>query len=219
MKSPFALICDMWRCASSLIVQITRTDHVMLKCLLLYWFFCRVVERQGQPSHLAASPNNVTVIREVYENGSAMEYFAMQLDFALDSGVNTIIIEPSRLGRETTQWLRIGCFLRRMALVSGSASIIAGAFGQDSACLPLGTLAGIASTVYIASWRPDPCALYRVERNVQQLQRLPLPEVSCTQPVVLVRCNRMRLKNGLHDSVSAAALAVCLWRLYRWYYN
>ena len=129
--------------------------------------------------------DSVRVIREVYENGQATEYFAMQLDYALDSGVCTIVIEPSRLGRETSQWLTIGSLLRRSALVMGSVSLLSGTMGRDWICLPSGALATIMSMLHVVSWRPDPCSRYRVERNTRQLQRLPLHDVTSSAPSLL----------------------------------
>lgn len=161
------------------------------------------------------SNNCVTVIREVYENGLAAEYFAMQLDYALESGIRTIVIEPSRLGRETAHWLSIGNMLRRSAFAAGSLCLISGAFGKDSICLPLGALATAMSSVYIISWRPDPCSRYRVEKSAHRLQCLPLHDVTCTSPVVLVKCNHGLLRTGLYDSVGIATLAVCAWRIYK----
>jgi len=163
----------------------------------------------------ASTSNSVRVIREVYENGQASEYFAMQLDYALESGVGTIVIEPSRLGRETSQWLAIGSLLRRSALVMGSVSVLSGALDRDWLCLPLGALATVMSTLHVVSWRPDPCSRYRVERNTRQLQRLPLHGVTCSAPVVLVKCENLFLRNVCYDSVSFASVLVGSWRLYK----
>lgn len=159
--------------------------------------------------------NGVTVIREIYENGLATEYFAMQLDYALDSGIGTIIIEPSRLGRETSHWLTVGNVLRRSALMTGSLSLATRLAGRDSVSLALGAVASALSVVHIVSWRPDPCSRYRVERSKRRLQQLPLNGVSCSGPVVLVKCNHGTLRNCLTDTVSLATLATCCWQLYK----
>jgi len=157
------------------------------------------------------------VIREVYENGLASEFFALQLDYALDAGAQVIVIEPSRLGRETSQWLAIGTGLRRAALSACSLSLVAAALRRDGACLLCAAAAAALATVYAVSWRPDPCSRYHVERDTRQLQRLPLCDVGCTAPVVLVRREHSRLRHGIYGSLAAATVAVCAWRMYRWH--
>jgi len=125
-----------------------------------------------------------------------------------------IVIEPSRLGRETAQWLAIGAGLRRSALLTCSLSMLAAALRRDGACLLCAAATGMMATVYAVSWRPDPCSKYRVERNSRQLQRLPLRDVACTTPVVLVRREHSRLRHSIYGSVALATLGVCAWRMY-----
>jgi len=165
----------------------------------------------------AAGCDGCVVIREVYENGLASEFFALQLDYALDAGAEVIVIEPSRLGRETAQWLAIGAGLRRSALSAWSLSLVAAVLRHDGAGLLCAAAASALGTVYVVSWRPDPCSEYRVERNSRQLQRLPLRDVACTTPVVLVRREHSRLRLGVYSSVAIASLGVCAWRMFSWY--
>lgn len=167
-----------------------------------------------RPVPPAAGSDGCVVIREVYENGLATEYFALQLDYALDAGAPVIVIEPSRLGRETVQWLGIGTGLRRSSLLAWSLSVLAAALRRDGVCLLCAAAAGAMATVYVVSWRPDPCSQYRVERNLRQLQRLPLRDVACTTPVVLVRREHSRLRHGIYGSVAIATLGVCAWRMF-----
>lgn len=170
-----------------------------------------VVPRPVPPG---AVSDGCVVIREVYENGLASEFFALQLDYALDAGAQVIVIEPSRLGRETAQWLAIGAGLRRSALSAWSLSLLAAALRYDGAALLCAAAGSAMATVYAVSWRPDPCSQYRVERNSRQLQRLPLRDVACTTPVVLVRREHSRLRHGVYGSVAVATLGVCAWRMY-----
>lgn len=170
-----------------------------------------------RPVPPAASTGECVVIREVYENGLASEFFALQLDYALDAGARVIVIEPSRLGRETSQWLAIGTGLRRSALLTCSLSLLAAALRHDGACLLCAATAGAMATVYAMSWRPDPCSGYRVEKDSRRLQRLPLQDVACTTPVVLVRRRHSRLRRGVYGSVAIATAAVCAWRVYSWH--
>lgn len=173
-----------------------------------------VVPRPVPP---AVGSDGCVIIREVYENGLASEFFALQLDYALDAGAPVIVIEPSRLGRETVQWLAIGTGLRHVALSACSLSLIAAALHHDGTCLFSATAATALATVYAVSWRPDPCSNYRVEKDSRQLQRLPLRDVGCTAPVVLVRREHSRLRHGIYSFVALMTAAVCAWRVYRWH--
>jgi len=167
-----------------------------------------------RPVPPAVGSDSCVVIREVYENGLATEYFALQLDYALDAGAQVIVIEPSRLGRETAQWLAIGTGLRRTAISAWSLSLLAATLRRDGVCLCCAATAAAMATVYAVSWRPDPCSQYRVERNSRQLQRLPLRDVACTTPVVLVRGEHSRLRHGIYGSVALASMGICVWRIY-----
>ena len=170
-----------------------------------------------RPIPPAAGSGGCIVIREVYENGLASEFFALQLDYALDAGAPVIVIEPSRLGRETAQWLSIGAALRHAAVATWSLSLVSAALRHDGTAFLCGAVAGAAATVYTVSWRPDPCSAYRVERDDRQLQRLPLRDVACSTPVVLVRREHSRLRHGVYVSVLLATLGIYSWRGYRWY--
>jgi len=170
-----------------------------------------VVPRPVPP---AGASDGCVVIREVYENGLASEFFALQLDYALDAGAQVIVIEPSRLGRETAQWLAIGTGLRHSALSAWLLSLFAAALRYDGTSLFCAAAGSAMATMYAVSWRPDPCSGYRVERNSRQLQRLPLRDVACTTPVVLVRREHSGLRHGIYSTVAVATLGVCAWRMY-----
>ena len=104
-----------------------------------------------RPVPPAVGSSGCIVIREVYENGLASEFFALQLDYALDAGAPVIVIEPSRLGRETAQWLAIGAGLRHAALSACALSLLTAALHHDGACLLCATAAGALATVYAVS--------------------------------------------------------------------
>ena len=44
------------------------------------------------------------------------------------AGCRTIIIEPTRLGEETSRWISMGNFLRKTSLISGCGAFILGMF-------------------------------------------------------------------------------------------
>lgn len=68
----------------------------------------------------------VQLIREIYETDNAHEHFISELDKALISKADYIIIEPSKLGDETGRWIMVGNCLNKTAIVSGVASIASG---------------------------------------------------------------------------------------------
>lgn len=71
-------------------------------------------------------PDDVAVIREVYDSENAEEVFEMQLERALQAGCRTIVIEPNRLGDETGRWIMVGNCLHKTAVLSGIGSLTAG---------------------------------------------------------------------------------------------
>ena len=161
--------------------------------------------------------NSCFVIREVYENGSAWEYFENQLDYALESKVKTIAIEPTKLGKETAKWISLGNWLQRASVFSGIGCLICGTCWPDVgiAFLPFGFTSVICAGVYGVSWQTDPCCKYQVERDIRKLQKLPMWNVTSSDPVVLVRRNDM--PRFLYATLAIASLGLCTWRLYNWY--
>ncbi|XP_026676549.1 transmembrane protein 11-B, mitochondrial [Diaphorina citri] len=61
------------------------------------------------------------IISEVYDGDS--DGFELQLDNALDENYKIIIIEPSKLGDETTRWIAVGNWIHKVAVFSGLGSI------------------------------------------------------------------------------------------------
>lgn len=66
------------------------------------------------------------IISEVYDGDS--DGFELQLDNALDENYKIIIIEPNKLGDETTRWIACGNWIHKVAVTSGLGSIFVGEF-------------------------------------------------------------------------------------------
>lgn len=62
----------------------------------------------------------------MYEDQDSYEKFIAELDKALDERYETIIIEPCKVGDETSRWIRVGNCLHKTATISGLASVAAG---------------------------------------------------------------------------------------------
>lgn len=104
------------------------------------------------------------VIREVYDNGVAFEKFEAELDKALESKVDYIIIEPTRLGDETGRWIYVGNCLHKTAVISGICSVISGLIWQDKPLFstPMCVISVFCTGLYTVSWNYDPCCQYQV---------------------------------------------------------
>ncbi|XP_074647223.1 transmembrane protein 11-A, mitochondrial-like [Tubulanus polymorphus] len=163
---------------------------------------------------------NYVIIHEIYEHEDAHIEFENELERALEAEVETIIIEPTKLGDETAKWITVGNCLHKTAVLAGLSSfIVAAALPTASfGYIPLGCTSVVCSSVYAISWQFDPCCKYQVEYNPKKLQKLPLHNLGSSSPVVLVRKNDRRRKI-LHNSISLAAGAFCIWKFYSWYSN
>lgn len=171
--------------------------------------------RNNHVPSLVQPQNGYFIIKEVYENGSATEYFENQLEYALEAKVKVIVIEPSKLANETAKWIALGNWLRRTSIVSGVGCLVSGAIfpDKDYVYLPLGFLGCMLAGVYSISWQLDPCCNYQVERDRKQLQKLPLRSISSSQPVVLVRKSTTK-KSVVLGTITVATVTFCAWRWY-----
>lgn len=160
--------------------------------------------------------HDVAVIQEVYDGEYSPELFENELERALYVGVSTIIIEPARLGEETSRWIIFGNCLHKTAVLSGFGSVLSGFIWPDKLylCCPLGAISFFCAGLYTVSWQSDPCCKYQVENDVEKIRRLRLKEVVSGAPVVLVRRDDTRRKI-LHSSLALVAVSTCLWRLYK----
>ena len=158
------------------------------------------------------------IIHEIYENDGASAYFESKLEAALEARLQTIVIEPSRLGDETARWIAVGNGLHKTAVLSAVGCLAAGAAVPDRAyvALPLGLVSAVCAGVYAASWQFDPCCRYQVESDPAHLQRLPLHSLTSSSPVVLVRRDDCR-RRALHNVLASLAAAYCVWRIYTGY--
>lgn len=170
----------------------------------------------GDRSDRVLHASNIAIIREVYDGPDSQEFFAMELEKALDSSCAVIVIEPSQLGDETARWITVGNALHKTAVLSGLSSIVTGFVWPQTVVpqAPLGIFSVLCTGLYTASWQFDHCVKYQVERDPKKLARLPiLSALTAASPVVLVRKDDTRRKI-LHCSVSMAAAALCVYRLY-----
>ena len=164
------------------------------------------------------SQDNYAIIREIYENDNASEYFENELEQALDNEVNYIIIEPSKLGEETARWIRVGNCLHKTSVLAGVTGLTTGLIWPDKGLVyfPMCFLSTVCAGVYMISWQFDPCCKYQVEYDTKRLQKLPLQKLTSSSPVVLMRRDDTRRKI-LHTTVSLFGTAYCAWKFYDWF--
>ncbi|XP_038216036.1 transmembrane protein 11 homolog, mitochondrial [Zerene cesonia] len=168
----------------------------------------------GDETDSDLKPSSVAIIREVYDSENAHIKFEMELERALEAGVSIIVIEPEALGEDTARWIYVGNLLHKVSLYSGISSIASGLTWSSLACTPFGIISVLCAGCYTLSWQWDPCCKYQVEKNRHRLSTLPmLSDLTSATPVVLVRTDNKQ-KIILHSTVSIAAAAICLWRLY-----
>ena len=72
------------------------------------------------------SNKKVAIIREVYDGENAYESFEYELEKALESECQLIVIEPTKLGDETSRWISVGNCLHKTSAISGVAAILTG---------------------------------------------------------------------------------------------
>lgn len=87
---------------------------------------------------------SVAIIREIYDSENAHETFEYELEKALESECSLIIIEPSKLGDETSRWIAVGNCLHKTAALSGLAAIITGVLNLYKNCLHIITKINIS---------------------------------------------------------------------------
>lgn len=106
----------------------------------------------------------IQVIREVYE-GDEHDTFEAELEKALEAKINYIIIEPQRLGDETSRWITVGNCLHKTAVTTGIASIICGSLWPDRPVFssPLCAISIFCTGLYSISWNVDYCCQYQVK--------------------------------------------------------
>jgi len=120
------------------------------------------VRRKSSPS---SDSEDLIVIREIYDSENAQEIFEIELERAIQSGCQTIIIEPTELGEETENWIAYGNYLHRSAIGTGVFAVFSGVYWKDLRFLPLpfGFTSCLCATLYTVCWGFDPCSNYKIE--------------------------------------------------------
>lgn len=160
---------------------------------------------------------NVAIIREIYDSENANETFEYELERALESECSLIVIEPSKLGDETSRWITVGNCLHKTAALSGAAAIIAGLVWGNKLylCGPFGFTSIITCGLYTVSWQFDPCCQYQVETDTSKLPHVEvLAKLGPSSPTFLVRKDDRR-RRILHNTITLMALSVTAWRVYQ----
>jgi len=168
--------------------------------------------RNGSPETVHSK---VFIIREIYDSENAYENFEQQLECALADCIETIVIEPMRLGDETARWISVGNCLHKTAVLAGIGSIVAAFIWPDKPMvfIPGTILTALCTGLYSISWQFDPCCKYQVETDPRELSRLALHSFNSSSPVVLVRKDDFRRK-VLHSAVTILTLAHSGWKTY-----
>merc|ERR1712008_483339 len=86
------------------------------------------IRRKSSPS---SDSEDLIVIREIYDSENAQEIFEIELERAIQSGCQTIIIEPTELGEETENWIAYGNYLHRSAIGTGVFAVFSGVYWKD----------------------------------------------------------------------------------------
>ncbi|XP_005092539.1 transmembrane protein 11-B, mitochondrial [Aplysia californica] len=163
-------------------------------------------------------PQDIAIIREIYEHEYSAEEFEVELDRALEKKAQTIVVEPARLGEDTARWIACGNCLHKTAVLSGFCCVATGAVWPEKGVvfLPFGFVSVVCAGVYAVSWQLDPCCKYQVEYDLMKVPKLPLHTLTTTTPVVLVRKDDTRRK-VLQNIIAIAAGSLCFYKIYRWY--
>ncbi|XP_043274226.1 transmembrane protein 11 homolog, mitochondrial [Venturia canescens] len=172
-----------------------------------------VVDEAGDRDESA----NVAIIREVYDTENAHETFEYELERALEAECTLIVIEPSKLGDETSRWIAVGNCLHKTAALSGLAAIFTGlTWGEHPYIYGLFcTTSVITCGLYTVSWQLDPCCQYQVETDTSKLPHVELLAVlGPSSPTFLVRKDDSR-RRILHTTITLTALSISVWRLYQ----
>lgn len=157
---------------------------------------------------------DTAIIKEVYDSENAQEIFQIELERALQVGCRTIIIEPSKLAEETSQWIATGSHLHKLTIISGLGAIATGLYFWDKpfAPFPLGLTSAMCATLYLTAWQFDPCIKYRVGQNLKKANLS--SKTKSSGPMVLVRKEKQTAQVVFHSSLAIFAFSFCLWRVW-----
>jgi hypothetical protein len=159
----------------------------------------------------------MAIIRDIYDG--AHELFESELERALEAGLQTIIIEPIRLGEETARWISIGNCLNKTSIITGLGSIISGMIWSDkpNTQCSLATISLLSHGIHSLSWQFDPCSNYKVETDPKKIAELCVDCADQQKPVVLIRRPNYEIKrnNIFQTAISLIAFAFSAWKLYK----
>nr|XP_002121257.1 transmembrane protein 11, mitochondrial [Ciona intestinalis] len=151
------------------------------------------------------------VIREIYNEGNPQEKFEYELECALEAKVDYIVIEPTKLGEETSRWVRVGNCLHKTSVISGLLSLVLPRVFPETPVdlelivgIPTAVLSVACTALYGISWQFDPCCKYQVTVNSRELSKLNVQNLTNSSPVVLVRRDD-KYRKTLHNFVSFLA--------------
>ena len=162
------------------------------------------------------------MIREItfHERIDTQSVLESELDLALESKSDMIVIEPNRLGEETLRWIQLGDCLSRTCIVSGFSSVVCCVLWEDKPYFytPLTGLSIFCASFYEVSWRPDPCSCYRQAKDDEDEVQDKAQNISpVTSKIILIRRQEdNKTKSIIHSTIAIISLSFSVWKLYRW---
>ena len=162
------------------------------------------------------------IIHEIYDSEDAHEQFEADLERALESQCEMIVIEPTAIGEETARWIQVGNCLHKTAVISGLSCflspMILPKILKEPVSLSCGGVSFLCAALYGVSWQFDPCCQYQVEYDTRKLVKLPLGSLTSSSPIVLVRKDD-KYRKRLQNLIAGSALIYCTWKVYWWYFG
>jgi hypothetical protein len=142
----------------------------------------------------------------------------LQLDEAVNQGIQTILIEPTKLGNRTITWLTLGKYLRRFSTSMGICCLLSGFKLPENHEIHIitGSLNLILGTFYFISWNSDSCITYRYEQSLNKLPNyVPRDQIRTSKPVILVKDKSYLIKNILHRSIFSISLTYLTYKFFK----
>lgn len=145
------------------------------------------------------------------------ELAEIEFQNALVSKPKYIILEPFHLGEITVRWIKTGNFFHKVSVVTGLAALGLMYSNKDHYLFyfPLSTVSFCTAAVYNLS-SGDLCCKYQVEKGTKCLEKIPIGDLSSSNPIVLVRRDDT-MRKILHNSVALAAVVLCGFKIYNWF--
>lgn len=188
----------------------------------------------------AGVADQMAVIKEIYNGVKAHEVFENELERAIQSRCDVIVIEPQALGEgeyhsrphddlflmtsckrtETARWIGMGLCLHKTSVATGTGALVSCYFWPQKPYIfcPLTGLSLFCAAFYEMSWKRDACSDYR-RAGPDDMGQIAAQNVTSAQtPVVLIRRkDHLKTERSLvHSAISIIAFAVSAWTLYKW---